>query len=186
MDDRYIDNRVSPQLALRAVAHSFRFNGRSTRSEMVSFWVFGMLIGFVVRSLEPSLVYGSPTSALGLINLIVSIALLWPFLPLLVRRLHDQGRSWHRALLWPAVLGTETILFMLPESASGHGISVTFLTFHRSFDWTPLTAPLLIGSFIAMIAIVVLYLLPGTPGDNRFGPDPRIAPADETGVLLAN
>jgi uncharacterized membrane protein YhaH (DUF805 family) len=176
MDDRYIDNRVSPRLALRALAHSFRFRGRSTRSEVVSFWFFGMvanvLVGFTGLA-PPGTSLSTPA---GLANLVVSIGLLWPFVPLLVRRLYDQGRSWYPALLWPAVVGTEAILFMLPESASGDGMSVTFLTFHRSFAWTSLTTPLLIGSMLATAAIFVLYVLPETPGDNRYGPDPRVAP----------
>jgi uncharacterized membrane protein YhaH (DUF805 family) len=185
MDDRYIDNRVSPQLALRAVAHSVRFHGRSTRSEVVSFWFFGMLADFLVNWLGPTARGASPLSAIGVAELFWSVVLLWPFIPLLVRRLHDQGRSWRWTLLWPAVLGVSTILLTLPESETS-GTSITLLTFHRSLDWIPLTTPLLIGSLIAMTAIFVLYILPGTPGDNRFGPDPRVAPPDQTAILAAN
>jgi uncharacterized membrane protein YhaH (DUF805 family) len=185
MDDRYIDNRVSPQLALRAVAHSFRFHGRSTRSEFVAFWFFGMLADFLVNWLVPAAREAPLSSAIGVAELLWSIVLLWPFIPLLVRRLHDQGRSWRWALLWAAVLGASSILLTFPESASG-GTSVTLLTFHRSFDWTPLTVPLLIGSVIAMTAIFVLYIRPETPGDNRYGPDPRMAPPDQTAMLATN
>ncbi len=45
-----------------------------------------------------------------------------------------------------------------------------------------MTTPLLLGSIGdgRPIALSVLYLLPPTPGTNRYGPDPRVAPADET------
>ncbi|MFA6117209.1 MAG: DUF805 domain-containing protein [Sphingomonas sp.] len=179
MDDRYIDNRVSPRLAFRAVAHSFRFHGRSTRSEVVSFWFFGMLANFVVNWLAPTLRETSPLSAIGVLDLLWSTLLFWPFIPLLVRRLHDQGRPWRWALLWGVPIFSSVILLLLPESSDGHGPSISFLSFHRWLAWTPVTTPLLVGSVIAILAIFVLYFLPETPGENRYGPDPRVAPANE-------
>ena len=185
MDDRY-DNQVSPRLALRALANSFQFRGRSTRSELISFWIFGILVNMTVHLLAPAPGEAFPPAFSASLDAIWSLVLSWPFVPLLVRRLHDQDRSWIWAVLWFVMLGASTILLLLPESASGHGTSITLLTFHRSFAWTLTTAPLLIGSMLAMGGILILNLLPGTPGQNRHGPDPRVAAADENTILPAN
>jgi uncharacterized membrane protein YhaH (DUF805 family) len=186
MDDRYVDNRVSPRLAFRAVAHSFRFHGRSTRSEVISFWFFGMLTNLLVHFGDMSPPAPPSLTPAGIANLAWSIALLWPLIPLLVRRLHDQSRSWHWALFWPALLSADIILLMLPDSANGDGMSISLLTFHRSFAWSALATPLLVGSMLAGLAIFVLYFLSETPADNRYGPDPRVVPANETAILAAN
>lgn len=186
MNDRYIDNRVSPWLALRALTHSFRFHGRSTRSEVVVFWVFGILANLMVHLLAPFADHTLPPALSASVEPVWSLALSWPFVPLLVRRLHDQGRSGGGALLWVAVAVVVAVLFTLPHSADGHGPSIHFMGFHRWLAWTPLTTPLVLIGTMAMIANLVLYLLPGTPGENRYGPDPRIRSTDETALSAAH
>jgi uncharacterized membrane protein YhaH (DUF805 family) len=63
------------------------------------------------------------------------------------------------------------------------GIAVAFRRLHdtnRSAWW------LLIAliPFIGALVLIVFYLLPGTPGENRFGPDPK-APAEAAGIVAA-
>ncbi|CUS43058.1 MAG: DUF805 domain-containing protein [Pseudomonadota bacterium] len=176
MDDRHIDDRVSPQLALRALVHSLRFDGRSTQSEVVSFWLFGILANLLVHLSAPVLDLIMPSALYRGFDLIWSFVLGWPYFPLLVRRLHDQDRSGGWVMLWGLIVIACTMLLMLPKEADGYGLSISLFGFHRSLAWTPVTTPLLLGLMMVSIAILILYVLPGTLGTNRYGPDPRVEP----------
>ncbi len=127
-----------------------------------------------------------PTDLSHTLEMIWSLVLGWPFIPLLVRRLHDQNRSGIWALIWVVEILCSTVLLLQPERVGGSGPSISFLGFHRWIAWGPVTIPLMAMDVIASIAMLVLYLRPGTPGDNRYGPDPRVAPAGETTILAAN
>jgi uncharacterized membrane protein YhaH (DUF805 family) len=146
---------------------------------VISFWFFGILASFAAHLVASSLGVTLPRALSGALDVIWSFALDWPFVPLLARRLHDQGRSTSWTLLWGVPLISFAILFLLPESADGQGPSISFFSFHRWLAWTPVTTPLLLTLTIALIALPILYLLPPTPGTNRYGQDPRVAPADD-------
>lgn len=80
-------------------------------------------------------------------------AIVWT--DLTVRRRHDRGRS-----------GTDAVIFQILLMAS--------VIIHTFAD-----APDIVGWLDALLVLfglylfVVLVLLPGTPGDNRYGPEPR-------------
>ncbi|HUG63153.1 MAG TPA: DUF805 domain-containing protein [Methylomirabilota bacterium] len=75
----------------------------------------------------------------------------WPALAIIVRRLHDRGKS-----AW----------WLLPYVALPIGLDVVT-------DYTEAgEIPARIGDLLILIATFELGVIPGTPGPNRYGPDP--------------
>lgn len=147
------------ELLRRTVTHLGDFSGRSRRTEVIYYWIAAILIGVTVEfavsmlvSFEASLVIGDA------LQLLIAI----PTFALFVRRLHDQNRSGWWGLLLPL-----SILLAIPK----------FVTEFRG-DPNALIAQKVsaasIASGIIGIAILILYLLPGTDGPNDYGPDPRL------------
>jgi uncharacterized membrane protein YhaH (DUF805 family) len=143
------------------------FSGRAPRAE---YWwyILALIIVYIVLSIIESIlginrmvggVYGPLTALLMLGTLVPSIAVG-------VRRLHDTNRSgwWFLMPLVPYclafVLGGAAIMGAATGNpagmAAGMGVASIFL---------------LIGAICAIV-LLVFYCLPGTPGDNRFGPNP--------------
>ena len=151
---------AEPVRSLLAVRRSLDFAGRSSRSELIAY-LFASLLVSVPVSFVTGLVLLHDPHWLTMNALTVLLAL--PVPALLVRRLHDSGRS--GAWVWLAVLVfavwlTRTIISLRLG-----------LDARRSFDsWTWLIDWLVI---VANLATVLLALLPGTKGLNRYGADPR-------------
>lgn len=97
-------------------------------------------------------------------------------MPLFVRRLHDQDRSgWWASLLGLPVLAM-TALYLLPDDMKGSpsNASVYSGAIQGHFIGSTPAAWLLLGIFLFSIpAIIIMNLLPGTIGPNRYGDDPR-------------
>jgi len=142
------------------------FSGRAPRAE---FWwyILAVVILTVIARIIDNILGISLAGPYGPIYLIVALGLLVPNIAVAVRRLHDTNRSgWW--LLLPLVpyclafaLGGAALMGGAAAGstggmAAGMGIASIFL---------------LIGVACA-IAILVFYCLPGTVGDNRYGPDP--------------
>ena len=134
------------------------FSGRAPRPE---YWwyVLGLIIAGIVLSMIESIlglrgmiigIYG-PLSCLLLLGTIV------PSLAVGARRLHDSNRSgWWQLLAWGPY-----VLLLLIRPATGGG-----------FGTLALAGMLSIIALICAIVVIVFMVLPGTPGDNRFGPNP--------------
>jgi len=98
----------------------FQFSGRATRGE---FWTFTLLntVIFIILGIL-GLVLGSVSSSLasliGLIYGLFSLASLLPSLSVLIRRLHDTGRSgwWFFIALIPLVGFIILLVFLLSGS----------------------------------------------------------------------
>ena len=113
---------MSPTQALRSVfTNYFNFSGRACRREFWWWfcWYFGWSIGMIVLSL---LIAASGSDALlsfwMLAWIIVGWATLIPNLAVMVRRMHDQGRSgwWYLVVFVPGVGFLLLIAFMVPDS----------------------------------------------------------------------
>lgn len=154
------------------------FSGRSRRME---FWMWQLLqfilyIGVIVLTVvlgggAMMMLGKDPTSALaagGTILLLFGIygiyclAILIPSLAVAVRRLHDTNRAgWW--LLGPVV---PYILIMFaggvasasPDSVGGARILVLVAS---------------LAMLVLAITLLVFYCLDGTPGSNKYGPDPK-------------
>jgi uncharacterized membrane protein YhaH (DUF805 family) len=169
----YGPNRISLRLAFRPFVDAFQFRGRSTRTEVVAFWLLGTICNLFTLSIGGL----SPRSAI-VIGAVWAILWGWPWIPLLVRRLHDQDRSGRWALLTIAGLALIAVDWLVAPDGDGPSLSLSlgFTDLHRHVAWTPLTMTTALLFVLSAFATLALYLMPCTTGANCYGPDPRSIP----------
>ena len=134
------------------------FSGRSTRSDMLFFYVltgaFNSLISWAALAVG--------FAAYQWISLAFTLALLSPWTGLAVRRLHDSGRSgW-----W--------LLLALPAFCAGLWNTYSFA--RDPFTPPPASAlpPIVTILFgVTMLALIVLLLWKDDEETNSYGPNPR-------------
>lgn len=172
----------SPMLMLRPLIHYADFEGRSHRGEYLQFMAAQTLFAGVIAVLAVR-VAASGGASIGValailvgLGLMAGLGLLIPNLALLVRRLHDTGRSarWI-GLMVPGILAPIVLLgsavSLIRDMSNGAGTEEVLLAQMGSVS----TAGLI--WFLGIICNVVLFgmlLMAGNTGSNRFGPDPRI------------
>lgn len=158
------------------------FKGRASRSEYWLFAVFqgfwyALLIGLAMGSMGQGDTDNGTVGVTVAFSLIVlSIAaLIVPNYAVLVRRLHDSGRGaiW-LCLMLPSVLSSVMTIGTIFTAFSAVGMGAG----REAFVGTALAGLGAAGllSIIGMVCQLVLFvltLLPGTKGENGFGPDPR-------------
>ena len=148
---------AGPWLALR---RSFVLHGRASRSELISY-LFATLLVSVPVSFVSGLALTRDAHMLA--GNAVTLLLAVPVPALLVRRLHDSGRS--GVWVWLAVLSFSIWLARTAISAIwGINARLSFDGWTWLIDWAVI---------MANLASVMLALLPGTRAPNRYGADPR-------------
>lgn len=136
------------------------FSGRAPRAE---YWwyVLGLIIAYIVLMVVESIVglKGMVFGVYGPLTALLWLGTIVPGLACSVRRLHDTNRSgWWLLLMVPYVVSA---IFTLMAFAGGGGMAALG------------TAGLMsIVALICAIVLLVFMVLPGTPGDNRYGPNP--------------
>lgn len=147
------------------------FSGRARRSEYWFFFLFGILVNFGMN-----LVQGILTVATHIpipVAAIVSLGLFLPQLAVGVRRLHDVGWSgW-----WLG--GGYLLSFVLVALWVADFVQTR--SDHEQLFSRPLGVTAIVMTMGAVgygIMLFVLTLLPGTPGTNEFGPDPKAPSVD--------
>ncbi len=133
------------------------FSGRAQRSEFWWFFLFSA-VSSAIASIVP---------VIGQIYLLV---LLIPSLAVSARRLHDTGRSaWWLLLYLASILAMgiafAAILVLLIEPERPNDYEALMI-----FAWIAM-----VSFFIALgcsLVLLILCVLPGTVGPNRYGPDP--------------
>jgi uncharacterized membrane protein YhaH (DUF805 family) len=136
------------------------FSGRAPRAEY--WWFFlGIILAYIVLSIVESIVGldGMIAGVYGPLTVLMWIVTFVPQLAVGARRLHDTNRTgwWLLAPILPYAIG---IALAGPAILSGSmaGLGTAGLFF-------------LIGA-VAAIVLLVFMVLPGTTGDNDYGPDP--------------
>ena len=143
----------------------FSFEGRIRRQH---FWIGWLIL----------LGAGVVAGWIPLLGTLIGIVLIWPNLAIGVKRLHDMGQSgWLIVIPWVATLvalfvGIGTIGFSAIANAGA------LENEDPAAIWA-LIAPAF-GMFGLILLINIGFLLwigltPGTNGDNRHGPDPKLA-----------
>ena len=133
------------------------FTGRAPRAE---FWwyILAIIIVSIIARIIDDLIGMTLVGPYGPLSLILALGLLVPNIAVGVRRLHDTNRSgWWLLLMVPYVIAT----FMMMRSMASGGAAGLGSAGILS----------LIG-LACCIVLLVFYCLPGTPGDNNYGPDP--------------
>jgi uncharacterized membrane protein YhaH (DUF805 family) len=144
------------------------FSGRAPRPE---YWwyLLGLVVAFVVARIVDDIIgLGHMVLyAYGPLAVLLWLATLVPNLAVGVRRLHDTNRSGWWILL-PIIPYALAILIggpaMLGGMAAGGGAGLV--------AGMALAGLLMLTGFICAIVLLVFMVLPGTPGDNRYGPNP--------------
>ncbi|NBW74771.1 MAG: DUF805 domain-containing protein [Sphingomonadaceae bacterium] len=149
-----------PTTARRTAALSFTLHGRATRTELASYILSAV---FVTLAVSFASALAAPYAVRALVSDGLTMLLAIPVPALLVRRLHDQGRSGR--LVWLAVLAFGVWLVRTVISNTlGMEARIGFDRMTWLLDWAVI---------FANLAAVILAILPGTAGPNRYGPDPR-------------
>lgn len=154
------------------------FSGRASRPE---FWwyVLGLVVAFVIVAIVESILgihrmivgmYGPLTTLLWLATIVPSIAVG-------VRRLHDTNRVgwWVLLPLVPECLMIVTALMTAGAVAAGGGLAA-------GMGGLAITGLIGLVALVGAIVLIVFYVMPGTPGENRYGPVP---PGSSTGAIAA-
>ncbi|MFK0298435.1 DUF805 domain-containing protein [Brevundimonas sp. NPDC090276] len=141
----------------------FSFNGRLRRQH---FWISWLIL------LGAGVVLGW----IPFLGIILSLAMIWPNIAIVVKRLHDMGKSgWFVVIPWVANL----VGFFMIISAVGMAIFTNPQAFESE---DPSVALSMLGSMMGGLSIMFLvniaFLLwigisDSQRGDNKFGPNPK-------------
>ncbi len=83
------------------------FNGRARRTEYWMFWLINTVVGFILGFIDGFL-------GLMLLSVIYSLAMIIPGLAVVVRRLHDVGKSgWMYFIVLIPIIGFIWMLILL-------------------------------------------------------------------------
>jgi uncharacterized membrane protein YhaH (DUF805 family) len=134
----------------QAVASGFsnyvKFAGRAVRSEYWYWILFVSIVGLAAAALDLAFVHHRH----GPIESIWQLVTFLPGLAVAVRRLHDTDRSGGSLLAIFAAMVLIGLIFIL-----------------TGFFMLPI-----VFALICMFVLIYWFCQPGTPGPNRFGPDP--------------
>lgn len=144
------------------------FAGRARRREYWLFYLFSIIINLAIQVISYFASTVSISSGINIPSIIVNvISLLWslyiliPSIALVVRRLHDINRSgW-----WYLVFIAASIFFVVEY--------VMFMLDGMSDKYLPAFIIACVLLALCAIAMFVALVLPGTKGENEYGPDPK-------------
>ncbi len=168
----------------------FSFQGRLRRRDWWLFSIALLLTQTLTTRLAETVLFGAgddlargnlftwlfaPVEAAGagLIAFLSALLFLWPVLAVLVKRCRDRG---NRGVVVVAIQLAATVGNLLPAAA--------FETAGRAADASDVAAaaPTILFGVLMLVGslyqLVVLGVLDGTPGPNRFGPSPKGASSD--------
>lgn len=146
--------------ARRTARLSFTLSGRASRTELAS---YGLAALFVTLAVSFVTALFAPYPVRATVSDALTVILAIPIPALLVRRLHDQGRSGR--LVWLAIFGFAVWLVRsVVANLLGTDSRIAFDEVTWMLDWAVI---------LANLGAVIFAILPGMPGPNRFGPDPR-------------
>lgn len=170
----------------------FNPNGRASRGQIWIRLVLPQLAASILAAVFDSLILtsialaDSPTIApvFGL-STAVTLFFFWPNIAVPIKRFHDRGMSgWW--VLWFALIVLGGLVVALASMFSASDFQTAFEAAQKGVEATPQLASgdmagaasfaalaLLVAVAGGLTQFVILYLLPGEDGANRFGPDPR-------------
>ena len=154
----------------------FRFllspQGRTSRA---GYWAFiAILLAVTVAAMVLDNVLGlyDEVSQTGVFETIIGLLSIWPSIAVAIRRFHDRNMTgW-----WYLILTLAMIVALIGGAVIGgllSGVDLTNLDSMTEMQMISVFWPGLIGMLLVGIYWFVIQLvLPGTKGDNKYGPDP--------------
>ena len=144
--------------AKRPIEKYADFSGRASRAEYWWF-VLAMIIAYVVLGMIVENMLGIDKMVLGIygpLTTLLWLATIIPSISVAIRRLHDTNRSaWWMLLIVPYCISAALAAQALASGSMAALGSAGLLG---------------IVGLVCAIALLVFMVLPGTPGDNRYGP----------------
>ena len=168
------------------------FSGRSRRMEYWMWQVFKFIVGIVFLILF-AVIFGAAFARFGadadptefvaasggvlllwMVYMIFVLAIIVPDIAVTVRRLHDTNRSgwWILAPIGTYLIGIVAAVITAGAGASMGGTSDQVGTGLLATGGIIGLIAMLITMIFAIILLVFMFL-DGTPGPNRYGPDPK-------------
>jgi uncharacterized membrane protein YhaH (DUF805 family) len=137
------------------------FTGRAPRAEY--WWYFlGIVVSYILLTIIESIL-GIGKMVVGIygpLTILLWLATIVPGIAVGIRRLHDTNRSgWWMLLMAPYVLVAIFAALALRGGAGGLAALGT-------------AGLLSLVGLACAIVLLVFMVLPGTPGENRYGPNP--------------
>lgn len=160
-------NAMTPiDWAKRPIQKYADFTGRAPRAE---FWwyVLAVVIVRIIAMIIDNILNMNVWAVYGPITIIVGLGLLVPSIAVTVRRLHDTGRPGWWILLPIAAL---CLMFVFGGAAIVGGAAAGGAAGMVAGAGLMMLFGLL--ALVADIVLIVFCALPGTPGDNQYGPNP--------------
>ena len=166
--------------------------GRISRK---AFWLYFVLPYLVLSFIADTIDSALFPSGTAIFSLLIGLFYLWPSVVAVpVKRFHDRNMTgwwvlyfvlFFIAALVPAAIGGALLidgnirdLFAQMEEGA-RPTDDQIATLQQALFMAPLiflTGALVIGVWLA--ELIILGFLPGTEGDNRYGPDPRLTKTD--------
>ncbi len=155
------------QEAVKSVFSKYAtFKGRSMRSEYWYFILFTFICNIVLNLIHPT------------ISTFFGYAIFIPGLAVLVRRLHDVGKSgWYSLVLYgPMILFFGYFIYLFRKIGISNLQNVTPEDIERIFQENNAAAPVGILGLLflgGVIYMIVLLCTDSQPDDNVYGPNPK-------------
>ena len=160
-------NQLTPiDWAKRPIEKYADFTGRASRPE---FWwyVLAVIIASIVARIVDNILGMNLVGMYGPVYLLLSLGLLVPNIAVTVRRLHDTNRTGWWILL---PIGAACLMLFFGGGAMIGGAATGSATGMAAGAGLMMLFGLV--ALVADIALIVFCCLPGTPGDNQYGPNP--------------
>ena len=155
---------------VKCIKNYVNFSGRARRSEYWYFILVSLIIMLALRAVD---IMSFGVERIGLFSMIFGLFIFLPQAAVMVRRLHDTGRSgmW---VLWYYVLGIIWAVLMSVIAAPAIQTAV------QQGTEVKLSVPVLlfvgIGALVFLVWAVVFlvwFCIGGDKGENKYGPAPK-------------
>lgn len=154
---------------------NFLFSGKG-RIRRRSMWLF--LVAYwaahaAAHLVDHALGWTAHMDDAGPLMTIVTLVSVWPSIAVSAKRFHDRGMSgWW--VLWFALLSAIPLCVLIFTHAD------TLMGLEKGAFEPSMISPLgyamvAVAALAQLVQFVILFILPGDKGENRYGPDPRAA-----------
>lgn len=153
---------------VKCIRNYATFKGRARRAEYWYFVLFSFLFTLAAMILD-GICFGEDYC---IFSPLLSLFFFLPQLAVMVRRLHDTGRS-GKIVLWYYITG---FVWLVALMISGFSTFVALGAGSASGASTGFLILLGLGGILFLvwgIFFLVWFCTAGTPGDNEYGPDPK-------------
>ena len=146
----------------------FGFNGRINRAK-IWLWLLVWLIAWIIVGIIATILVVVTNSLViaVILYVVMGIAGAVSYFAVIIKRLHDRGKSAWWVLVFVVLPG------VLIGASMGATLTAIIATGGQIEEMSPVGSILsLVGAAISLWAFVELWCLRGTVGPNRYGPDP--------------